>query len=106
MSAAIESIAGPDQNVGRYSQPPDKTVRALGAPVLRLARVWDNDHQVVIAITSGIAPGLRSEEVDSVGMKCLHETANDFQYGRIIRRSPGRVGGIVESIVSYQLPTL
>lgn len=96
MKAIPELGPRPNQNVrsSRYT-PANLVGQTTSAPVQRRV-VGNDDQQVVVAVRSGLAAGVRAEKVDALRPIGLHQAADDLAELRIDDARPcGRLIGVV-----------
>ena len=68
MQPCIKGGPGPNEHVHGHSKPPENLVgKAALSPVGR-GVIGHDQENIVVAVRTGLAPGLRPEEVDSLGL--------------------------------------
>ena len=73
MLVAIHFAPRPHQHVGGHGQPAEAFLGALVASNRALVALWQNHHQVHIAVLGGRAPGVRAEQPDLLRLKFRHQ---------------------------------
>jgi len=66
MQAAVETLARPDEDIGRRAGAPQDFVRQTARPPRRRGIVWHDDQHVVIAVGPRVSTCLRAEEIDTL----------------------------------------
>ena len=83
MQAAVETLARPDEDIGRRAGAPQDFVRQTARPPRRRGIVWHDDQHVVIAVGPRVSTCLRAEEIDTLRTIRLDEPADDFRQHRV-----------------------
>lgn len=89
MKAGVKRLPRPHEDVSRGPEPPQDAVRTLGQPVTRLRELGNDDHEVVVAVGAGVAPGTRAEEINALGVQHLDEAADDLRENRVLSQVLG-----------------
>jgi hypothetical protein len=89
MQLRIEIGLRPNLHVGSNAGSTKSPVSSIPPPEMLRGFIGENDHQVVVAVGSGIAPGSGSKKVDPQWMVHLYQPADNFrQCGVDSRRGP------------------
>ena len=64
MRTAIELAGGPNQHVGRNPGAPERHIGGATATEFRRRVVRHDDHEVVVAVWTGVSPGDGTEEIN------------------------------------------
>src|SRR6266545_4788117 len=100
MDPAVEEAAGAYQDVGRPAGPAQHLISQPAAVPLCGGIVWDNDHEVVVAIWPTLTAGQGAEQVDALRLIRLDEAPDNFGEHWILPDG-GRIHGQLPHLPSF-----
>ena len=84
MQAAVKGLPRPDQDVGSRTGAAQGLICPTTTPALRGDIIRNHDHQVIIAVRTSIASGLRAEQIDALRLEGLDEAVQNLTQHRIV----------------------
>lgn len=86
MQPGIERLPRPYEDVRRGAQSPQHPVGTLRKLVGRHVEMGNDDHEVIVAVRSGITAGPGTEQVDAIGAQEVDQAPDDLIEDRVFRR--------------------
>jgi hypothetical protein len=83
VSAAVEGVARPDEDVSRGAQIPKETMCPLGATIRGFVGPGHDDHDVVVAVAARIPACPRAKEIDALWLAAVDQAPDDLSQYRI-----------------------
>lgn len=84
MRPRVKPVAAADDRIDRRPDTPEHLIRELAVAPFGGRIVGRHDEQIVVAVGSGVAPGLRAEELDALWLVRCDETAHDLRKDGIL----------------------